>query len=131
MPDADKEDALIVAVMRDGKVYFGNDQIPPDQLTNKVKDRMANRVNKTVYVRADARAKYKERGRGGGQRPVRGRGRSWLADRSEKTDHDARLRRARLRRAPAGLNKIRGSSYGNVNGWWKGWARALTSTSRR
>src|SRR6476619_516818 len=33
MPDADKEDALIVAVMRDGKVFFGNDQIAVDQLT--------------------------------------------------------------------------------------------------
>ncbi|HEY7617056.1 MAG TPA: biopolymer transporter ExbD, partial [Terriglobales bacterium] len=37
MPDADKEDALIVAVMRDGKVYFGNDVTAVDQLTNKVK----------------------------------------------------------------------------------------------
>ena len=27
MPDADKEDALMVAVMRDGKVFFGNDKI--------------------------------------------------------------------------------------------------------
>ena len=27
MPDADKEDALLVAVMRDGKVFFGTDQI--------------------------------------------------------------------------------------------------------
>ena len=58
MPDADKEDALIVAVMRDGKVYFGNDQIAPDSLTEKVKDKLANRVDKRVYVRADARAKY-------------------------------------------------------------------------
>ena len=58
MPDADKEDALIVAVMRDGKVYFGNDQISPDQLTGKVKDKLANRVDKRVYVRADARAKF-------------------------------------------------------------------------
>jgi biopolymer transport protein TolR len=58
MPDADKEDALIVAVMRDGKIFFGNDQIPVDQLTNKVKDRIANRVDKRVYVRADARAKF-------------------------------------------------------------------------
>jgi biopolymer transport protein ExbD/biopolymer transport protein TolR len=58
MPDADKEDALIVAVMRDGKVYFGNDQIAPDQLTGKVKDKLANRVDKRVYVRADARAKF-------------------------------------------------------------------------
>ena len=58
MPDADKEDALIVAVMRDGKVYFGNDQIQVDQLTGKIKDRIANRVDKRVYVRADARAKF-------------------------------------------------------------------------
>ena len=58
MPDADKEDALIVAVMRDGQVFFGNDKTPPDQLTQKVKDRLANRVDKRVFVRADARAKF-------------------------------------------------------------------------
>jgi len=58
MPDADKEDALIVAIMRDGKVFFGNDQIAPDQLTSKVKDRLANRTDKRVFIRADARAKY-------------------------------------------------------------------------
>jgi biopolymer transport protein TolR len=58
MPDADKEDALIVAVMRDGKVYFGNDRIEPDQLTQKVKDRIANRTDKRVYIRADARARF-------------------------------------------------------------------------
>src|SRR6516162_11325080 len=48
MPDADKEDALIVAIMRDGKVFFGSDQVQPDQLTTKVKDRLANRVDKRV-----------------------------------------------------------------------------------
>jgi biopolymer transport protein ExbD/biopolymer transport protein TolR len=59
MPDADKEDALVVAVMRDGDIFFGNDRVAADQLTNKIKDRIANRVNKVVYLRADARAKYK------------------------------------------------------------------------
>jgi biopolymer transport protein TolR len=58
MPDADKEDALVVAVMRDGKVFFGNDRTEPDQLTQKVKDRLANRVDKRVFIRADARAKF-------------------------------------------------------------------------
>jgi biopolymer transport protein TolR len=58
MPDADHEDALVVAVMRDGRVFFGNDRIEPDQLTNKIKDRLANRADKRVYIRADARAKY-------------------------------------------------------------------------
>ena len=58
MPDADKEDALLVAVTRDGKVFFGSDQIAPDQLTNKIKDKLAARTDKRVFVRADARAKY-------------------------------------------------------------------------
>jgi biopolymer transport protein TolR len=58
MPDADKEDALIVAVMRGGDVFFGNDKIAVDQLTAKLKDKLANRPNKLVYVKADARAKF-------------------------------------------------------------------------
>src|SRR5213080_5475847 len=37
MPDEEKEDALVVAVMRNGDVFFGNDRINPDQLTNKIK----------------------------------------------------------------------------------------------
>jgi biopolymer transport protein TolR len=58
MADADKEDALIVAIMRDGTVYFGSEKTPPDQLTNKLKDKLASRVDKRVFVRADARARY-------------------------------------------------------------------------
>ena len=60
MPDADKEDALIVAVNRDGKIFFDTSQISnPADLTDKIKDRIANRVDKRVYVKADARAHYK------------------------------------------------------------------------
>ena len=60
MPDADKEDALIVAVTRNGEIYFDQQKIfNPGDLTQKVRDRVANRVNKEVFVKADARAKYK------------------------------------------------------------------------
>jgi len=58
MPDADKEDSLLVAVQRDGTVFFGSDKINPDDLTNKVKDRIANKTDKRVFIKADARAKY-------------------------------------------------------------------------
>ncbi len=58
MPDADKEDALLVSVTRDGQVYFGSDQISVDNLTNKVKDRLANKPDKRVYVKADMRARF-------------------------------------------------------------------------
>jgi biopolymer transport protein TolR len=58
MPDADKEDALLVSVTRDGHVFFGTDEISIDNLTTKVKDRIANRPDKRVYVKADMRAHF-------------------------------------------------------------------------
>ena len=59
MEDADKEDALLVSVTRDGMVYFGSDQITVDALTTKVKDRLAtNAQNKQVYVKADMRTHF-------------------------------------------------------------------------
>jgi biopolymer transport protein TolR len=59
MPDADKEDALLVSITRDGKVYFGSDQIQDvDNLTGKVKDRLINKQDKRVYVKADMRTRF-------------------------------------------------------------------------
>jgi len=58
MEDADKEDALLVSITRDGKVYFGTEQISIDGLTTKVKDRLTNRPDKRVYVKADMRARF-------------------------------------------------------------------------
>ena len=62
MPDAEKEDALIVAVMKDGSIFFDTQRVLPEELTQKVKDRldrMSNKNEKEVYVKADARARYK------------------------------------------------------------------------
>jgi biopolymer transport protein TolR len=58
MPDADKEDALLVSITRDGKVYFGSEQTTADNLTTKVKDRLSNRADKRVYVKSDMRARF-------------------------------------------------------------------------
>jgi biopolymer transport protein ExbD len=58
MQEADKTDAVLVAVTRDGKSFLGTTQMPPDQLPAKVKDLLTNRLDKTVFVRADARARY-------------------------------------------------------------------------
>ena len=58
MQAADKDDAIIVAVTRDGKIYLGNNELPLDQITDNIKDELSNRLDKTVFVRSDARAKY-------------------------------------------------------------------------
>jgi biopolymer transport protein ExbD len=58
MQNADKDDAIILAVTRDGKMYLGSKQIQLSEITNAVKDQISNRLDKTVFVRSDARAKY-------------------------------------------------------------------------
>ena len=58
MQDADKEDAVVVAVTRDGRVYLGSDQLPAADLPAKVRDLLTGRLNKTVYVKFDSRSRY-------------------------------------------------------------------------
>ncbi len=59
MPDADKDDAIVVAITRDGGVYLGQDKIATDELGVKVRDKLADTPGKTIYIRADARAQYR------------------------------------------------------------------------
>jgi len=58
LPDADKEDAVLVAITRDGKIFMGSDETREEDLTQDVEVLMADRIDKTVYVKSDARAKY-------------------------------------------------------------------------
>ena len=60
MKAADKEDAILVAITRDGKVFLspGNKQLLSEDLPSKVRDLLTNKLDKTVYIKADRRAKY-------------------------------------------------------------------------
>ena len=58
MQDAQKEDAVVVAVTRDGSLFIGSTRVQPEEITTKVKDMISNRVDKTVYLKSDANAKY-------------------------------------------------------------------------
>jgi len=59
MPDADKDDAIVVAVTRDGGVFLGQNKVALSELGGQVRDKLADKPGKTIYVRADARAQYK------------------------------------------------------------------------
>jgi len=60
MPDADKEDAIIVAITRDGQTFLspGLKKMEPSELAPQVKDLLQGRTSKVVYIKADGRAKY-------------------------------------------------------------------------
>src|SRR5262249_18951250 len=58
MQDADKDDAIVVAITRDGHIFLRNKETPKESISDQVKDLISNRLDKTVYVKSDARAKY-------------------------------------------------------------------------
>ena len=60
MQDADKEDAILIAVTRQGDIFLGSNKIAIDQLTNAVKDKLERKSgsDKRAFVKADKYAKY-------------------------------------------------------------------------
>lgn len=56
-PDADNNDAWIVAVTAEGNLYFGVNPVTPDQLLEEMKATPRQRDAK-LYVKADARAPF-------------------------------------------------------------------------
>ena len=63
MPDAAKEDAIVVTVRRDGGVWLGQNKTPIDILGEQLRDRVAvsDKPIRTMnmYLRADARARFR------------------------------------------------------------------------
>ena len=58
VPDADKEEAVVVVVTRNGDVFVGTTRIPINALAAEVERALSNRNDKTLYIKADARTPY-------------------------------------------------------------------------
>ena len=58
MPDADKDDAILLSITRDGTIYLRQNKIDMSQVTAKVKDEVQNRLKKVVFIKSDSRTKY-------------------------------------------------------------------------
>jgi len=59
MPDADKDDAIVVAITRDGGVFLGQNKVAISELGDQVREKLSDKPGKTIYVRADARAQFR------------------------------------------------------------------------
>jgi biopolymer transport protein TolR len=58
MENANKEDAITVAITRDGRTFLGANQVTDDDLGTKISNMLQNKTDKEVYMRADQRANY-------------------------------------------------------------------------
>ena len=58
MPNADKDDAVIVAISASGDIFLLKTKIDISKLTEGVRDLLSEKLDKTVFVKSDGRAKY-------------------------------------------------------------------------
>jgi biopolymer transport protein ExbD len=55
---ANRSDAMVAVVARDGRIYFGAEQVLPADLPSKIRQRLSGGSERRVYIKADARAPY-------------------------------------------------------------------------
>jgi len=58
MRGADREDALVVAITRDGNVWLAGDRIQLENLPAAIRERVSRGAERKVYIKADMRARY-------------------------------------------------------------------------
>jgi biopolymer transport protein ExbD len=59
MPDSAKEDAIVVTIRRDGALFLGQNKTDIDVLGAQLRELAADMPNRTMYLRADARAQFR------------------------------------------------------------------------
>jgi len=58
MPAAGKDDAIIVAISRDGTIFLGNTKTAFADISSQLRERIAGSADKPVFTKSDARTKY-------------------------------------------------------------------------
>ena len=55
---ANRDDAMIAVVSRDGRIYFGLQEITSAELPAKIEEHLSKGSERRMYIKADKRARY-------------------------------------------------------------------------
>jgi len=58
MRGANREDALVIAVQRDGRIWIDQDRVMLEDLPAKIRERLVGGAERKVYLKVDRAAKY-------------------------------------------------------------------------
>jgi biopolymer transport protein ExbD len=58
MPKANSDDAIVVAITRDGTTFLGTTKLALGDISSRVRDLMTARLDRTVFIKSDAGTKY-------------------------------------------------------------------------
>jgi len=59
VPAVNREDSMLVTIERDGKVYMDTEQVTASQLVAKINAAVKTSSDPRLFIKADARARYK------------------------------------------------------------------------
>jgi biopolymer transport protein TolR len=59
MRGAHREDAMVIGIQMDDRVFFGSDRVSIDQLPARIRESIKQGSEKKVYIKADHRARYR------------------------------------------------------------------------
>src|SRR5260370_7522687 len=58
MTDADKDDAIVIAITSDASIYLGNTKIQKEEITGQVEVRISTPLHNPFYLMTNSRATY-------------------------------------------------------------------------
>jgi len=58
--DSQRDDALVIAILRDGMVFLSTERVVPEVLIAKLRERVHAGAPRIVYIRADSRVHYRK-----------------------------------------------------------------------
>ena len=58
LPGAGRDDAIVIAVQRDGSIYLETQRLTREELTRKISERIHQGAPMPVFIQADARCRY-------------------------------------------------------------------------
>jgi biopolymer transport protein ExbD len=58
MAGATREDAIVITIMRDGKIYLRNNQITKEELTREIGESVKHGAEERIYICADEHVYY-------------------------------------------------------------------------
>ena len=57
-PDADSQDAMVVALTREGRIFLSKSPVTEEELQRALTERFAGEIDKTMYLKADQAVAY-------------------------------------------------------------------------
>ena len=58
MPGADRENAILIGILRDGTTFLGQDKVSADRIAPRIREKVRSGSERRAYIKVDRRVRY-------------------------------------------------------------------------